>query len=111
MDLSVNLLSLQIAAMVENHISSVAARCQLLFRFHQGLQLIFARGAQAGEDWKGQMLWGELDRDRSHLPVPLQNHRMVCVKGPLSPSSSNPLPWIAAPSTIPGFFNPCPIWP
>lgn len=56
MDLSVNLLSLQIAAMVENHISSMAARCQLLFRFHQGLQLIFARGAQAGEEWKGQVL-------------------------------------------------------
>lgn len=55
MDLSMNLLLLQIAAMVENHISSMATRCQLLFRFHQGLQLIFARralGAQAGEDWK-----------------------------------------------------------
>lgn len=80
-----NLLSLQIAAMVENHISSMAARCQLLFRFHQGLQLIFARGAlgaQAGEDWKGQELWEGSGRDRSHPPGPEENHRMVCVKGP-----------------------------
>lgn len=72
-DLSMNLLSLQIATMVENHISSMAARCQLLSRFHQGLQLIFARGAlgaQAGEDWKGQVLWEGSDRDRIHLPVP-----------------------------------------
>lgn len=59
-DLSVNLHS-AIAAVVESHISSMAARCQLLFRFCQSLQLIFARGAlgaEVGEDWKGQVLWG-----------------------------------------------------